>query len=983
MDEAVDETTCPNCAAGFTAKMRPEADVCPQCGRSLDPVSEQSSCAPESPKAESSAPPPKPSSEDQGLMARLRDAFQLDENALASPQSCLLGGGAAGEAASLATGTRLGDFEILNELGRGEMGIVYRARQVSLRREVALKVLLRNERPGSTAVERFRAEAEAAARTHHTNVVSVYAQGKHDDTYYYAMELIDGLSLDKIIRGRSNSLGSARRHGGSSTRWSWDDAALDTRAGADGANSGVDDTHDTDDNSQQSWTPSDCRRTAVLFAEVADALECAHASGIIHRDVKPHNLLLGRDNRLHLTDFGLARLVDEPHLTVSGEVMGTPAYLSPEQLRGDRHGIDYRTDIYSLGVTLYELLTGCKPFDGESREQIVTAICTTPPVPPRRRDRHIPLDLETICLRAMEKEPQRRHQSAALLAEDLQRFADGRPILSRRPSRIEKAAKWVRRHKAVTTAVMAVATVALLAVVLTWSINANRRREAERLLGGAYTQLAYFDYHGRGRVQADIARADVLGADPGRLQLARALGCMGVADWPGAIAHLEAVQNDDPTNLRGLYLLAWAQRENRQHAASRATFEQAELHGPPATPDAWFFRGLAVHYDEPQEAIESYRQAIALRSREHGFYPMAMLHLARAQNQQIYATRGLDTLSEADATLRQLIEHKCYGAYPYYLLSIAHRLAAEVYSGSSGTRDDSLVTEHYTEALEWARRGQAANPVNERPITAEAECLESMGRYAEAIEARSRAIEVATSPYARCEGYHYRWRLHYWMGELEGALADATRHAACDPHSRFYRHVYPALLLAEMDRMADALDHARALAVENPGDAQAVLWSATTLRLLGHREEAVTLLTTHADTVDCTVGLVPPQSPQWVAALYAYCRDGESLDMLDALAEETDSPWKLWGEAHFHAAVRHLVDGRREAAVDEFFHAYRCFDGEEQYTYHAKLVYNKLRQDADWPPWLTSPARAESRDIPDGEVGGAIAVPTSNGEGEH
>jgi serine/threonine protein kinase len=234
------------------------------------------------------------------------------------------------------------------------------------------------------------------------------------------------------------------------------------------------------------WTRADYRHVARLLADVADALDCAHQHGVIHRDVKPHNLLLGATNRLHLTDFGLARLTDAPHLTASGEVMGTPAYLSPEQVRADIGRIDHRTDIYSLGVTLYEIITKRKPFEGETREQILSGICTAEPAAPRRLNPHIPLDLETICLRAMEKEPGRRQATAAVLAEDLRRFADGRPILSRRTSRLEKAAKWVTRHKAATVAMAATAAMVLLAAGLEWSLSAGRSREAERLVHQAY-----------------------------------------------------------------------------------------------------------------------------------------------------------------------------------------------------------------------------------------------------------------------------------------------------------------------------------------------------------------------------------------------------------------------------------------------------------------------------------------------------------------
>jgi tetratricopeptide (TPR) repeat protein len=369
------------------------------------------------------------------------------------------------------------------------------------------------------------------------------------------------------------------------------------------------------------------------------------------------------------------------------------------------------------------------------------------------------------------------------------------------------------------------------------------------------------------------------------------------------------------------------------------------------TPDTWFFRGLAIHFVDAAAAIDSYREANALRARQHGFYPQAVLHLARARNQQLYSTRSLEPFSEAQASLRQLAEQGYYEALPYYYLSIAHRLAAEIYKGSEGTRDQ-LVAENYTQALDWARRGQQVDPADDRPITAEAECLESMGRYAEAIEARDRAIAVADAEVKRCEAYHYRWRLYYWTGNLEAALADVDAHAICDPNSPAYAHVYPALLQAETGDWPAALAHARALAADAPRSAQAVLWSATCLRLLGQPQEAADLLVSKADTVNYAAGLMPPQTEAWVHALYTYCQEGGALTTLEELAGQSPTPWKLLSEAYFHAAAMRLADGDRAGALHAFQRAYRSFDGEERYTYQAKLFCVQMQKNLAWPPWI-------------------------------
>ena len=968
---------CKNCASSTTVQAGAEAEMCPRCGRPLrGPVADHA-VRPSEAGADDDVTAAATDAVEKSLIADLREAFGLEGGVLQSSAAGATAGaqpftdvlGPLLGTSTLCAGTRLGDFEILAELGRGGMGIVYRARQVSLDRQIALKVLPGYARHGRLAVQRFRAEAQAAARLHHTNIVAVYAQGEYDGHFYYAMELVDGVSLDVVIRSRPDLLSTTRirsasgaaRLGSGPIPGSTSPSAVAGRVPVDAP-----DEPAAAPGAVVTWTRADYRHLASLVADVADALHCAHQHGVIHRDVKPHNLLLGANNRLHLTDFGLARLTDEPHLTSSGEIMGTPAYLSPEQIRADIGQIDHRTDIYSLGVTLYELLTRHKPFDGQTREQIITGICTTEPLAPRRLAAHVPVDLETICLRAIEKDPPRRYATAALLAEDLRRFADGRPILARRTSRAEKAAKWVRRHKALTAALAATAAVVILSAGWAWTAGAAHHREAQQLLERAYEQLVYIDYRTPEVVSGDVDRAEALGADAADLHRVRGLASLGKNDQAAAVRNLEAVLQRDPTDVRTRYLLAWARRRGLDFAGAQAALAEADRYGPPLTADAWFFRGLAEHFDEPLTAIECYRQASALRAREHAFFPQAVLHLARAWNQQLYATRRPEPFRDAEASLRLLQEQNVYGAYPYYLLSIANRLLAEIYTDEM--TDAQLAAAHYAQALEWARAGQVRDPGDERAVTAEAETLESLGRYAEAIAARSRALELAETGLQRWEGCYYRWRLYYWIGDPQSALRDVAACAAHDPNDRFYKHVYPALLRAELGDLPGALEHARALADETPASAQSVLWSATCLRLLGQPDEARALLAQRADTVDFAADLIPPQSEGWVRALYAYCQQGGALTAVDALAEATAAPRKLWAEAHFHAGALRLSEGDRAGAEEDFLRAYRSFDSEQRYTYQARLILGKLNADSAWPPWVAGVSWNALRDARQGGV---------------
>ncbi len=367
----------------------------------------------------------------------------------------------------------LGDFEIVRELGRGGMGIVYETRQISLNRKVALKVLGTSLGMTAKAVIRFRREAEAAARLHHTNIVPIYATGEHEGTHFYAMELVEGPSLNFVIR--------QLRTGGLDGRQSPDDNKAVAGHDAE-ASTTQQPRHDTPAAVGEStasvipaWVaqtlcPESSSKTsssgvaessstlaagndyidtvAKMISDVADALDYAHNHGVIHRDMKPSKLLLSPDGRLSINDFGLARMLEQPGMTMTGEFVGSPLYMSPEQIAAGRVALDHRTDIYSLGATLYELITLQPPFPGERRDQIIGQIMHKEPKPPRRINKKIPVDLETICLKAMEKDPDRRYQTGAQMAEDLRRFVNRFAISAKRAGLVGTATKWVRRHPA-------------------------------------------------------------------------------------------------------------------------------------------------------------------------------------------------------------------------------------------------------------------------------------------------------------------------------------------------------------------------------------------------------------------------------------------------------------------------------------------------------------------------------------------------------
>jgi WD40 repeat protein/serine/threonine protein kinase len=343
---------------------------------------------------------------------------------------------------------RLGDFQLVREVGRGGMGIVYEAFQLSLERRVALKVLPLAATMDPRQLQRFRNEARAAATLDHPHIVKVYAVGEERAVHFYAMQFIDGQSLADFLRQR---------------------LPAESSPGADNATGPYEAGPATTalQKATRNSAPRDkayFRNVARLGIQAAEALEHAHGLGIVHRDIKPGNLLLDGQGELWVADFGLARTAADSGLTITGDLVGTVRYMSPEQALARHSLVDHRTDIYSLGATLYELLTGQPAVGGEDRQEILLHIANKEPRLPRALDRNIPAELETIVLKALAKEPGERYATARELAEDLTAFLQDRPIKARRPTPGQRAAKWARRHRGVATA--AVAGLALAVLIL-------------------------------------------------------------------------------------------------------------------------------------------------------------------------------------------------------------------------------------------------------------------------------------------------------------------------------------------------------------------------------------------------------------------------------------------------------------------------------------------------------------------------------------
>lgn len=354
---------------------------------------------------------------------------------------------------------RLGDFELGEELGRGGMGIVYAAKQISLQRDVALKILPFTAVLDPRQVSRFQNEAQAAASLHHPNIVPVYGVGCERGVHYYSMQLIKGQTFAQLVR-----------------------QLRDSKKDAESFDSQQDDTRISTLNTVASiHSRSYVRNIVNVGVKIARAIHYAHEHGIIHRDIKPSNLLLDQGGTPWVADFGLARGRGSANLTSQGDQVGTLRYMSPEQAAGRNHQVDFRTDVYSLGVTMYELLTLRPVFEENDRIKLLEKIQSDEPPSMRLANSSIPYDLETIINKAIAKNPQQRYDSAEEMAADLNRFFDGKTILARRKSLFERVADSVAKNKrlaATVATLMLLTTMAAIAVASVFYQQQRRERAA-------------------------------------------------------------------------------------------------------------------------------------------------------------------------------------------------------------------------------------------------------------------------------------------------------------------------------------------------------------------------------------------------------------------------------------------------------------------------------------------------------------------------
>ncbi len=716
----------------------------------------------------------------------------------------------------------LGDYQVVGEVGRGGMGVVYEAVQVSLGRRVALKVLPALLAADPRLLERFRVEAQAAAQLHHSNIVPIFSVGCDEGIHYYAMQFIDGPTLaDVITELRDEQCQDVEEKAG-------EEKPIEKS----GERSGVSSMRlETAIDALTDLRKCNARTVARFGVQAARALEHAHSLGVVHRDIKPANLMLDGRGHLWVTDFGLARIQEDNGLTLTGDLLGTLRYMSPEQASGRRAMVDHRADLYALGTTLYELLTLRAAVSGRDRHDLIRQIANDEPERPRRIDQSIPRELETVILKAMAKEPSDRYGTAGEMADDLQRFLDDKPILARPPTIIDHATKWARRHRSlVVTGTVLLLITSIVLGISTLQIAKERDRVAQRW------KRSDERYRLARQVIDDVYWAMVekwLAVEPEKAALQQ--------EFLGkALAYYRQFANELDGTGRGQLDSALAHRRIGDIQYRLGRLDEAEnAYGEGLT----ILKGLRGHEDSMALGIS---HELALQCRKLGHLLQATI---RDKEAEAYFRAAVAYQLEASPEFVDRGTQKMLAGLNLdlgLLMAREGRVAEAVEAMGESKRYAQVVAESST--LDSLSRRQALAFVQ----SIESHIAEAEGRIGDAAEKARLAVagyrEVIEADAERLEARHglsqTLFRLAWLIGttedkavrDPEAAIQLAREASDSDPNNALYHHRLGALLMATLDN--DAAEKEFRIALELIPDSPNALNSLAWILVTGEETQA-------------------------------------------------------------------------------------------------------------------------------------------------
>jgi predicted Zn-dependent protease len=667
---------------------------------------------------------------------------------------------------------------------------------------------------------------------------------------------------------------------------------------------------------------------ARLVADVAGALEYAHRVGVIHRDMKPSNLLLSPAGRLSINDFGLARMLEQPGMTMTGEFVGTPAYMSPEQITAGRTPLDHRTDIYSLGATLYELLTLHPPFTGERRDQVLAQILHKEPKAPRKMNPKVPVDLETICLKALEKDPDRRYQTAGALAEDLHRYVNRFAISARRAGPVQRLVKWARRRPAVAVSLGCLLIAVGVALSLAyWAFHEKQ----QRLLEQEHARLELLEEKLRNAYQVassgDLKRTDeaikeieALGASTGQVRLFRGVVAYFRQDLESAISELEQAVQLLPESVAARALLAMSYADSGQPEKSQQFIHQMEALSP-SSPEDYLFRGCArdQFYELGGVGLADLNEGIRQRDSPLG---RALRTIARAN-------RAIDSGQRQDAEAALADANAARGMLPDNPLALYASLYARL--AVAGIYQEA---ERTTVLQGAAQDAQALAPFIELPNP-----VYVLWLYFEEIGEPGKALDVARRSGCPLAAVYYTVSL-YQQGKFAEALKFLDQR-----RPELGGEIMRAFHLAELPNGPRlAFEAFQKFVSMHPQEDMMTWGTIQVLLFLGRKEQAQAILRRNR----------PPfvVSQDW-REFYEARRQFECGELSEEsyLAKAGASRWKQF-HVHYELGLFRLAEGDRAGARGHFQKAVATRAVWAYDWAWSRMFLQRLEKAPTWPPWI-------------------------------
>jgi tetratricopeptide (TPR) repeat protein/serine/threonine protein kinase len=788
----------------------------------------------------------------------------------------------------------LGDYGLISEISRGGMGVVYEAWDGSMDRRVALKVLPQGVPSDAKAFTRFVREAKVAGKLNHANIVSVFGMGIQADAPYYAMEYVRGETLSQILKRLKNTREKAEE--GTKSSILTISRLLGSKPPAkERSREASGETTDTGSNESGSTILDTdevhrdyCINVSVAFSGVADGLQHAHENKIIHRDIKPSNLILEKDGRLRILDFGLARMEGQESLTRSGSFLGTPLYMSPEQARARKVTIDHRTDIYSLGATLYEMLTWRPPFKGKNQQDTLSQIISKDPQPPRKMNPRIARDLETIVLKCLRKDPQDRFSTAEALAQDLRRFVRGDPIEARPEPVLNKYARLLVRFKWQAAALCAVILLGITSGLLFHKQRQEAYTEKEKLyrdividavakmeLGRPVRHYIHPIDSSRG-LKGPVNKEDLKMATVGVTSQLE----MTLPDpVEEAVSDLEEAVALFPIKPDALFHLAWGRLKLGKIQDARKTLTEIIKNEPGFVPafdlmvaihensgdtsaaqamrnraadfrrDVWSNAWVrAYKYKEDKEwakANQAFGELIALEEAGGEYYLGFSISTRLGRGGMRLMAKdfsgAVEDFSAACALWPGRIAPALLLGKTYYLKGDpghANKIFEELYSRKPDLDEVCLRVaelylrlDEYLMGLEWAEKARESA----RREAFRSAFLQLLGRQEEAIEAGYRAIEIDPSiDWA----YFYLGNALYALGKYEEAVAAYRRGIEIEPNDRSL-HTNLGAALVDQGKPEEAIVECQKAIELNSDNSGAHINLGNALAALGKVEEAI------------------------------------------------------------------------------------------------------------------------------------------------